>query len=250
MDAHEILPNLWQGSAPPLGGELAARGFRALVLCAKEHQPPAARFPGVAVCHAPNDDTGRPPTREELAIAATAARWVAEHVVRAAPVLVTCWAGRNRSGLVSALALQLLTGEAGAACARRVQRCRPNALTNRAFVRVLDALPPIPGSRALAAKNLLRDRLYRFGTAPAWLRGIGVGIEAGGRHVVVVKVAPGMTVTSPGVPLEVAGVPVRIEPASDVRAFADAVSRSTGPIGPPPEVLAETQRRARMPGVL
>lgn len=155
-NASQIQRHLFQGGAPPQGRELAARGFRALVLCAEEHQPPAEAFPGVRVFRAPNDDSGRAPTSRELVIARRAAAIVAELVRARQMTLVTCAMGLNRSGLVVALALRELTAYPGARCVEFVRRCRPGALSNTWFVHEIEradvarplvhAVPPV-GSR-------------------------------------------------------------------------------------------------------
>lgn len=143
LDAHEIAPGLWQGAAPPEGSRLSELGFSAVVLCAKEHQPKARIFPGLRVIHAPNDDDfSRPPTREELRVAVNAARQVAQIVRRRDTVLVTCWMGLNRSGLVSALALHLLTGRSGFSCIQDVKKARKRALRNPGFQEALLRLEP------------------------------------------------------------------------------------------------------------
>lgn len=143
LDVNEIIVNLWQGSNPPTGSALKNLGFKVLVLCAKEWQPAAHQFQGVRVIYAPNDDNlGRMPTREELLIAARAAVEVAQAVRDRQKILVTCWQGWNRSGLVSALALHLLTGASGVECRLQVQLRREHALVNRGFQEVLDSLSP------------------------------------------------------------------------------------------------------------
>lgn len=153
IDAHEIYPGLWQGSAPLEGPVLSQLGFKGLVLCAKEHQPAAERFSGLQVIHAPNDDDfSRLPTREELNIALKAAYQVVDMIRRKETVLVTCWMGRNRSGLVSALALHLMTGKAGFTCMRQVRARRGRrALGNPGFQQVLTKLPAKDRSQASAS---------------------------------------------------------------------------------------------------
>jgi protein-tyrosine phosphatase len=122
-------------------------GFDVLVLCAMEFQAPAHEYPGVYVVHAPNDDSVEfPLTREKLKIAMQAAHVVADEVSHGRQVLVTCAAGLNRSGLVSALALHFLFGWAGDACIHRVRKKRRvksgmNSLCNGEFVQVLQRLP-------------------------------------------------------------------------------------------------------------
>lgn len=144
MDAHEIVPGLWQGSAPIQGTALAEKGFGAVVLCAMEHQPTEDKFPGLKVIHAPNaDDFSRLPSRSELEIAVSAANQVARLVDEGQKVLVTCWQGRNRSGLVSALALHNLTGQSGFACILRVRAKRRKSLSNPGFQEVLSKIKRI-----------------------------------------------------------------------------------------------------------
>jgi protein-tyrosine phosphatase len=142
FDAHPIYPGLWQGSAPMVKDELHKLGYRVLVLCAFEYQPPASYFPGLEVIHAPNeDDDQRFPTREELRIAMDAANQVVTALQAEKRVLVTCWAGRNRSGLVSALSLHKLLGISGNKAMTIVKMCRPRALTNSKFEACLAKLP-------------------------------------------------------------------------------------------------------------
>lgn len=62
-----------------------------------------------------------------------AADWVVEMFEAGRRVLVTCAAGRNRSGLVSALALMKRRGLSGEEAVARVQAMRKDALTNESF---------------------------------------------------------------------------------------------------------------------
>jgi hypothetical protein len=156
FQAQEIHPGLWQGTWPPPGPWLAKSGFSTLVLCAYEYQPPF-RFPpqllplvglrspnpwpGVEVVYAPNDDDiVRPPPREVLRQAVQAGRTVAERLSQKRKVLTTCWQGRNRSGLVSALGLFFHLHVPGATAARIVQLRRANGLRNPIFVGLLNRL--------------------------------------------------------------------------------------------------------------
>jgi len=141
FDASRIHQGLFQGSRPPTGARLQREGFRLLVLCAMEHQPPASAFPGVTVIHAPNDDDfDRMPTREELQLALGAARQAALVLASGGLVLSTCFAGRNRSGLVSALSLHLWLGVSGNKAIEMIQARRQRALRNPGFLTVLGRL--------------------------------------------------------------------------------------------------------------
>jgi len=142
IDAHHISSGVWQGSVPAHGTTLRDAGFTMLVLCAMEHQPSADNFPGIEVIHAPNDDDdSRRPTSNELRIAIDASQHVLRALQAERQVLVTCWAGLNRSGLVSALALRKHLGISGSSAIKVVQMMRPKALTNRMFQACLSRLP-------------------------------------------------------------------------------------------------------------
>jgi protein-tyrosine phosphatase len=148
IDAHRIAPGLWMGAAPPLGNTLASSGFDILVLCAAEHQPLDEYFPGVVVMRAHLHDDGKTPFTPVHALeAARVASQVARAIKLRARVLVTCWEGRNRSGLVTALALTELTGCSGIDACRAVRFRRlpkkGHALVNQDF---LDALFTIPAA--------------------------------------------------------------------------------------------------------
>lgn len=118
---------LAQGSAPPSGAPVP---FDVVVLAAQEYQREYEPGSTVSeVVRVPLDDA-RPTVSERLRIHA-AARDVARRVRAGQRVLVTCMAGRNRSGVIAGLALAEL-GLPGAVAARRIQRIR-NGLTNPHF---------------------------------------------------------------------------------------------------------------------
>ena len=56
-------------------------------------------------------------------------------------VLVHCWGGRNRSGLVVALALRRWEGISGAEAYARVRQAKSDALRNPVFAEFLQRLP-------------------------------------------------------------------------------------------------------------
>lgn len=149
LNSDQIFPGLWQGPYPPEGSVVALAGFKVTVFCAKEAQPSPKWFPGVEVILAPNDDDSRREiTSAELRIAIDAARKVAKAIQANKATLVTCQMGWNRSGLVSAIALHLLTGKSGVECLKHVQMCRENALHNPSFQRVLKEIKPRQTSRS------------------------------------------------------------------------------------------------------
>lgn len=141
--ASRIVDGLWVGAAPPPGDYTDQ--FDVIVFTAEEYQPPASYFPGVKVRHFPYDDK-QPPSQTDLMTAWSGAEAVASDLRRGRNVLVTCRMGRNRSALVAALALHLVTGEPGRECLRIVRSKRTDqegirALSNKAFQQYLTALP-------------------------------------------------------------------------------------------------------------
>jgi len=143
IDADRIHPEmtLWQGGIPPRGGALRRAGFEAVVLCAREHQPSGKYFLGVRVFHAPMDDSPAGLTLRERETWEAASRSVADLLRAQTRVLVTCFAGLNRSGIVSARALQHL-GIPMPDAIRRVRESRDLALYNPAFEKMLRNAPP------------------------------------------------------------------------------------------------------------
>jgi len=139
MNADEVFPGLWQGGVPPEGEELRQAGFQLLVLCAVEHQPAAQKFPGLSVLKVPLADEPNLVSDQVLRrVVMPAARFVAGSVQDGQKVLVTCHAGINRSGLVTGLALQMLTKWSGKACVERIRTRRHEmALCNPQFHRVV-----------------------------------------------------------------------------------------------------------------
>jgi protein-tyrosine phosphatase len=118
-----LAERLAQGSAPP---EHVKLPFDTIVLSAKEYQP---RMPGYEVLHVPLDDSA--PTEVERAQIRRTAREVARRVRAGKRVLVTCWQGRNRSGVIAGLALIEL-GVPRSQAIRRIRTLR-NGLTNPYF---------------------------------------------------------------------------------------------------------------------
>lgn len=155
IDATRIAPKLYQGSYPVT----ALRPmFDVLVLCAKElqHRSPE---PGLTIVHCPLEDDGSPMTRSEWYRAYTTSEVVARYLAGGKRVLVTCAAGRNRSGLVCALTLYRLTALDGEQCIQQIQARRRDALQNDFFVAALRALPP----KLTQVTNPARRALHRIG---------------------------------------------------------------------------------------
>jgi protein-tyrosine phosphatase len=115
---------LAQGSAPP---PHVRTPFDVIVLAAMEYQP---ELPGYKVLRVPLDD-GPPPDKVTRMRIRSAASKVADHVRLGDRVLVTCWQGKNRSGVIAGLALVEL-GLPRRHAVRRIQELR-DGLTNPFF---------------------------------------------------------------------------------------------------------------------
>jgi protein-tyrosine phosphatase len=134
----EVAPGLWQSGYPLNPRALSDEGFDLLVLCSEELQGEDANFP-VDVLRAPMSDTeDAEDFPRNLRQAYRAALEVAEALGQGKKVLVTCTSGRNRSGLVSSLALMMHQGITGAEAMAKVRAVRHRALTNRLFARYLE----------------------------------------------------------------------------------------------------------------
>jgi len=138
--ASQVHGNLWMGGWPPPGWRLASH-FDCLALCAMEYQVPEC-FPGVQVIQAHLNDDGTPMRREEAYEAVRAATQVIKWLEQDLRVLVTCFAGRNRSGLVSGLALcRGPTAMNPAEAIRTIRSARgEGALSNPWFLKLLTDL--------------------------------------------------------------------------------------------------------------
>lgn len=132
----------WQGGFPHPNewDHLQRKGFDVIVLCAQELQPIDKEnvFPGVEMILAPFDDAHL--TQHEAEIATKAARLITKRLNGGMRVLVTCQAGRNRSGLVSALTLVMRRKITGKAAMEIVKKNRPRALTNTSFAAFLEGI--------------------------------------------------------------------------------------------------------------
>lgn len=136
-----IHDRLYQGSAPfgepnSLSKE---HGFDVVVLCATENVD-RGQYTDIEVIEAIGEDVNDWPVNEEAV-----KRWndaalkVAQHVNAGRRVLVTCMAGLNRSGFVSALTLYHVWGWSGDRAIKHIQERREDALFRKAFCRHLSA---------------------------------------------------------------------------------------------------------------
>ncbi len=137
--AFRVAGNLWIGSAPPIGWSVSQH-FDCLVLSAMEYLPGPTCYPKVKTLTVALNDDGSPMRKDEMAAAVKAAGKVISWLAEGKRVLVTCHQGRNRSGLICALALCKGRGMSPGRAVRTVRAARgENALRNPYFVRFLNA---------------------------------------------------------------------------------------------------------------
>jgi len=103
LDYNWIAPGLAQGSLP--NPEVIWNHFDVVVFMADEGQPDVLVLPGKKVLRAPIDDQGKPITEKEERRIQRILPDVIASVRGGKRVLVSCMAGRNRSGLVVALTM-------------------------------------------------------------------------------------------------------------------------------------------------
>lgn len=132
LDANLVAPRLFLGSKPPPG---KYRWINVVTLCAKEYQPPSYAYPGLTVLRVPIvDDRWHPISPVDAALVVSNARSVARYLNGGSTVLVTCWAGFNRSALVSAIAMQLAYNLSADEAITQIRTFRsPEALFNERF---------------------------------------------------------------------------------------------------------------------
>lgn len=106
--ASEVYPGLWVGSRPE-GVDFASLGFDLIVICESENDfapaVPDAMVPRQFL-RCPLED--REPTASEVTMVDTVADLVAEELASEQRILIVCYGGLNRSGLVAARALTIL----------------------------------------------------------------------------------------------------------------------------------------------
>lgn len=132
LDASPVTKRLWIGGQPPFDRDL---DFDVLVLCAQELQPKQLGFTKTLIrCPLPDAHLAN----DELRRALLSAKKVAAELAKGKKVLVTCFAGRNRSALVSGLAMGLVHHMNSDDIITRIRALRnPNALSNTHFQEIL-----------------------------------------------------------------------------------------------------------------
>jgi hypothetical protein len=147
-DFNRVVARLHMGCAPP-PGDWWRDTFGVIAFCAQEYQPGPEGFPRIIKC--PINDAVL--NGKEAQLATLAARQVVRSLQQGERVLVTCMQGRNRSGLVTALAL-LMLGASPNNAIKLVRAARGStALSNQSFVQWLKTLQPAPGYHVARKAN-------------------------------------------------------------------------------------------------
>ena len=118
----KLIDRLYIGSAPE-----NHLGFDLIVLCAKEYQPKVRVFHPAKVLRLPLEDSEDPMSARMLALIDAYALLISDHWHEGESVLITCQMGRNRSALISALVLSLITDVSLPKCAQYVRATRKDA---------------------------------------------------------------------------------------------------------------------------
>jgi protein-tyrosine phosphatase len=144
--ASEVVANLWMSGMPDPGWDLDRCGVR-LVVSFSEHLPPhaARRFEWCTRGEASGDgrmlflhwpfEDGPLPSWDACFFVSQAVAW---SVRQGWVTLVHCQEGRNRSGLIAALAVRELARCSGIEAVAAVRAARSGTLSNRAFVEALE----------------------------------------------------------------------------------------------------------------
>lgn len=137
VDAHVVAPNLSVGAAPP--SELKKHGYGIVVLCAEEHQNVKTDVPTI---HLPLFDTEAEGVQTVSAANLHKTVSALAELRKKQHVLVTCFAGKNRSAFVAALVL-VKGGWTPAGAIERIRNTRVlpphlgKPLSNRRFVKLI-----------------------------------------------------------------------------------------------------------------
>jgi protein-tyrosine phosphatase len=136
MDAHEIVPNLWQGSRARCD---SLGDFDVVISMARPVEIPARRGQDVYCLSIVDPMWERDFDDRQMRKAVLASNTAFQAVRAGRKTLVLCEAGQNRSGFVVALTLMRLGMRARGAI-DTVQKRRPKALNNIHFRRWLEKI--------------------------------------------------------------------------------------------------------------
>ncbi len=136
-EANEVIPYLFMGGAPPASAGLS-EFFDVIVLCSSEYQPSDTCYPHSLVIHCPFEDNIEPIPQYLRKEMVSVSDFITSQVKSKKRVLVTCFAGLNRSGLITALTLTRGFNKSGPECVSLIRSARGNkALSNPMFLKYI-----------------------------------------------------------------------------------------------------------------
>lgn len=150
LDGVQIWGPVYQGALPSAGGALSRAGMRAMVVCAAEICPGLTRdsYPDVVVHRCPLFDEHCTVTETMWSEIESAAHFVKRCVNgdvvanKSIPVLIACQQGKNRSALVTAAALHLLTNCSGQRAYEILKAASPRTFSNPYFTAAVQSRWP------------------------------------------------------------------------------------------------------------
>lgn len=137
LNANKIIDRLWQGSYP-YSMDAVKENFDVLVLCADELQMTYndilldEHYPSITIIRCGLDDS-IPVRAGDFKKANNASKKIAIEYNLGKQILITCAAGLNRSGLITALVLRLISDMSGSDASKLIKNARHGALYNTAF---------------------------------------------------------------------------------------------------------------------
>lgn len=142
LDATALTGKLSIGGRPPQGNAVRDAGFTVLMLCSDTYQPLDSGFPGVEIVRRPFMDRPFSVQPEAQNLALKAGELIYQRMKQGRRCLVTCNEGRNRSGLVCAIALAEC-GMDPQAAGLLIRDRRLGALTNMDFRGMLERIQKV-----------------------------------------------------------------------------------------------------------
>lgn len=143
---HKSGGELYQAGAKEIPDILRKKPISLLILSAEEYQPEhisntGGSFEKIEVIYVPLKDSvflSAKKLRDTVLKADKVSNIAVEHILSGNSVLSTCWAGLNRSGLISGLTMKKLSGAPGDKIVRQIRKLRSwRALSNPLFADVI-----------------------------------------------------------------------------------------------------------------
>ncbi len=124
IDATCITSGLWMGSKPSPEINYRDLGFHYLVFCASEYHPRPSHFEDVKVSRLDLEDGPATVVPSEIRRIRHTTKRIIAGIRSGEKALITCLDGMNRSGLVTAMILNILQGISGRQAVHHIQSRR------------------------------------------------------------------------------------------------------------------------------